>query len=78
MASFQGILSELRRAERGLEEQLGKVKSAIESLGAGAKRGRPAGSKNKPRKKRRMSAKARAAISAAQKARWAKQKAGRK
>ena len=31
-----------------------------------------------PRKRRKMSAKARAAISAAQKARWAKQKAGEK
>ena len=31
-----------------------------------------------PRKKRKMSKKARAAISAAQKARWAKQKAGKK
>ena len=30
----------------------------------------------KPRKRRKLSAKARAAISAAQKARWAKQKAG--
>ena len=45
--------------------------------------GRPAGSKNKKgiiivggkRKRRKMSAKARAAISRAQKARWAKQKA---
>ena len=48
--------------------------------------GRPAGSKNKRgpgrpkgsgKKKRTMSAKARAAISRAQKARWAKQKAGK-
>ena len=80
MATFQGIVIGLRRAERDLEQQLGKVRSAIASLGAGAgaKRGRPAGSKNKPRKKRKMSAKARAAISAAQKARWAKQKAGKK
>ena len=48
-----------------------------------SKRGRPVGSQNvaaaKPLKKRRkMSAKARAAISKAQKARWAKQKAGAK
>jgi hypothetical protein len=45
---------------------------------------RPAGSKNKKgiiivggKKRRKMSAKARAAISRAQKARWAKQKAGK-
>jgi hypothetical protein len=55
-----------------------------------ARRGRPAGSKNavkrgpgRPagsgtKKRRKMSAKARAAISAAQKARWAKQKAADK
>jgi hypothetical protein len=47
--------------------------------------GRPKGSKNKKgiiiggkRKRRKMSAAARAKISAAQKARWAKQKAGKK
>ena len=47
--------------------------------------GRPAGSKNKKgiiivggKKKRTMSAKARAAISRAQKARWAKQKAAKR
>jgi hypothetical protein len=52
---------------------------------AGRRRGRPVGSKNKKgiiivggKKKRKMSAKARAAISKAQKARWAKQKAGDK
>jgi hypothetical protein len=47
--------------------------------------GRPARSKNKKaiiivggKKRRKMSAKARAAISRAQKLRWAKQKAGKK
>jgi len=51
-----------------------------------ARRGRPPGSRNKrgserlagTRKRRKMSAEARARISAAQKARWAKQKAGEK
>lgn len=52
--------------------------------GRAVRRGRPAGSKNaepgRPagQKRRKMSAKARAAISAAQKKRWAKQKAGEK
>jgi hypothetical protein len=88
MASFQGILSGLRRAEHELEQQLGRVRSAISSLagsGTGARRGRPAGSKNKKgiiivggRRRRKMSAKARKAISEAQKARWAKQKAAEK
>ena len=80
MASFTRIIVGLRRAERELEQQLGKVKSAIALLGAGtgARRGRPAGSKNIVRRRRKMSAQARAAISAAQKERWAKQKAGKK
>ena len=104
MASFQGILDGLRRAEKELEAQLAGIRAAVGALtgGGGAstgrKRGRPAGSKNKrgpgrpsgstnkgiiivggkmKRKRRKMSAKARAAISAAQKARWAKQKAGK-
>ena len=43
------------------------------------RRGRPVVSENKPdRKRRKMSAKARAAISAAQKKRWAKLKAAEK
>jgi hypothetical protein len=80
MASFQGILAGLRSAERDLEQRLVKVRGAIASLGTGtgSRRGRPVGSTNKPRKRRRMSAQARAAISAAQKARWAKQKASKK
>jgi hypothetical protein len=52
---------------------------------ARTRRGRPAGSKNKSgiiivggKTRRKMSAKARKAISIAQKARWAKQKAGEK
>jgi hypothetical protein len=88
MASFQVLLSGLRRAEQDLEQQLGKVRSAIASLAGGktsGRRGRPAGSKNKRgiiivggRRRRKMSAKARKAISDAQKARWAKQRAGAK
>lgn len=90
MAAFQGILSGLRRAEQQLERQLASVRSAIASLAGatGARRGRPAGSKNKrgpgrpartgSRARRKMSAAARAKISAAQKARWAKQKASEK
>jgi hypothetical protein len=90
MASLKEILSGLLKAEQQLERQLGNVRAAISSLRGGetgARRGRPAGSKNKkgiiivggrPRKRRRLSAKARKAISDAQKARWAKQKAGEK
>ena len=65
---------ELRRAAnlkekiQALEKELGKL------LGAPAAE-KPAAA---PRKRRRMSKKARALISAAQKARWAKLKAGKK
>jgi hypothetical protein len=88
MASLQELLSGLLKAEQQLERQLGNVRGAITSLRGGetgARRGRPVGSKNKKgiiivggKKKRKMSAKARKAISDAQKARWAKQKAGEK
>ena len=87
MASLQLIVSNLRRAEHELERQLERVRNAISSLGSGGatgRRGRPAahrgdgGPKGSGRTRRKMSAKARAAISAAQKKRWAKQKAGEK
>jgi hypothetical protein len=64
-----------RRGRRAVTKAIGRVKRGP---------GRPAGSKNAAvgtsgvKKKRTMSAKARAAISAAQKKRWAKQKAAEK
>jgi hypothetical protein len=89
MPAFQSIVIGLRKAEKELEAQLAGVRAAISSLvgsGAGRKRGRPAGSTNKVasaeggnrRKRRKMSARARAAISAAQKLRWAKQRAAQR
>ena len=70
-------LTDLRDEASKLLRELGHEASNVV---ARARRGRPAGSQNvktaAPRKRRKMSAKARAAISAAQKARWAKQKAG--
>ena len=75
----------IRTAISSLEFGGGAVSSAIPG---GKRRGRPAGSRNTSakegiiiiggRKKRTMSAKARKAISDAQKARWAKQKAAEK
>ena len=86
MAGLNVIVSGLRRAEAQLEAQLASVRGAIASLTAGGgggvaaakaagKRGpgRPKGSG-----KRTMSAAARRRISEAQKARWAKQRAGKK
>jgi hypothetical protein len=82
----EGWLSQRTAIVKQLTQLRDEASKLLTDLGHGAqamvRRGRPAGSKNaaKPaaRKRRRMSAKARAAISAAQKARWAKQKAAAK
>ena len=82
-------LTELRDEATKLLSQLGhdaavagrRGRKAVSTAVEGIRRkpGRPVGSKNVgTKKKRTMSAKARAAISAAQKARWAKQKAAAK
>jgi len=72
-------LTQLRDEATKLLNQLGHDAGGVV---ARARRGRPAGTKNTPntgmRKKRKMSAAARKAISDAQKARWAKQKAAAK
>lgn len=80
MADFKALLSGLRRAEQHFEKQLAGIKAAISSLELGS-----AVSPSVPwsgmhdhgvvRKKRKMSAEARAKISAAQKKRWAKHRA---
>jgi len=75
-------LTQLRDEATSLLRQLGHDAGNVVSR---VRRGRPAGSKNLKdagdaapvRKRRKMSAKARAAISAAQKARWAKRKAAK-
>ena len=80
---FAGVLASLRSAEQELERQLAGIKRAISSLefggfpapgrAPGRRRGRPTADANvRPGKRRKLSAKARAAISRAQKKRWAK------
>ncbi len=77
MANFEGLLSDLRQAEAHFEKQLAGIRAAISSLelggaasplvsGPGAHK-----DENVTRKRRKMSAAARAKISAAQKKRWA-------
>jgi hypothetical protein len=84
MADFDTLLAGLRRAEQQMESQLGGIRGAIAALQSGGvqglKRARSTASDSPApvRKRRKMSAKARAAISAAQKLRWARQKAGKK
>ena len=87
MAGFKALIGGLKRAEQQLVNQLQGIRTAISSLefgGAvspGMPRGRrgPGRPKNSGRKKRRtISARGRKAISDAQKARWAKQKAREK
>jgi hypothetical protein len=83
MTNFKALLSGLRRAEAQFERQLSGVRAAIQSLEFGG-----AVSPSIPwsgthehtvvRKKRKMSAAARAKISAAQKKRWAKKRAASK
>jgi hypothetical protein len=75
-------LTQLRDEATKLLRQLGHDAGEVVTR---ARRGRPAGSKNAEKiiivggkRRRKMSAEARAAISAAQKARWAKQKAAKK
>lgn len=86
--AFQGILDSLKIAEQQLERQLAGIRQAISSLSFGSAvspailstRGRPRKTvdaiveKVTGRKKRKMSAAGRKAISDAQKARWAKLK----
>ena len=85
MSAFQVLISGLRRAEKQLETQLASVRSAISSLELGGggvpllrRRGRRAGAGSagrlRTRTRRRLSAKARKAMSDAQKKRWAKVK----
>lgn len=72
--AFGNLIKTLRHAERELVKQLAGIRRAISSLemGGAVSPGMPAVGI----KKRRISKAGRARIAAAQKARWAKQKAG--
>jgi len=66
---IQSILSDLRKEA----DRIAKAIAAIEGLGSGKRRGRPAGSKSTG-KRRHMSAAARKRISEMMKLRWAERK----
>jgi hypothetical protein len=87
MAAYKSLVQGLRKAEQELKRQLDGIRQAISTLEFGGaasppsprlirrrrKRGRPANAGAV--KRRKLSAKARKAISDAQKKRWAKVKA---
>jgi len=74
MADFKALLASLRQAEAQFEKQLAGIRAALSSLEVEIL----ATAFRRPRRRRRMSAAARAKISAAQKRRWAKEKAAPK
>jgi len=74
MADFRTLLSELRRAEQRFEKQLAGIRAALSSLEVEIL----ATPFRRPRRRRRMSAEARAKISAAQKKRFEKEKGSAK
>jgi len=85
--AFSDVIHTLRQEEQKLAAQLSGIRAAISALGnnleyivtgRGRRPGRPKRSVAGVRKRKPLSAKARKAISDAQKARWAKQKAGKK
>lgn len=80
MAGFDSVLDSLKKAEREVEAQLAGIRGAISSLAGGGRKRGPRGpiATAAPRKRRKLSAAARKAISNAQKKRWAKQKAAAK
>jgi prophage DNA circulation protein len=73
------ILSAIRREERKLEKQVGKLQSQLDGLRAAAKAlGNSASNELGKARKKVISAAARAKMSRAAKKRWAKVKAGAK
>jgi len=75
------ILRSIRKEQRKVKNQISKLERQLKALGAAAKAfGSIAikGLTETPRKKRRMSAAGRLAISRATKARWAKLRAAKK
>jgi hypothetical protein len=74
VADFKALLSRLRQAEAHFEQQLAAIRAALASLEVEIL----ATPFRQPRRRRRLSAEARAKISAAQKKRWAKQRATEK
>jgi len=71
MANVSGIVKQLKKERDRVEQQLSKLNAALAAF-AGVYRG------GKPTRRRKMSAKSRAKIATAQRARWAKVRARQK
>jgi hypothetical protein len=76
--AFDDLIRGLRHTELQLLKQLKGIRTAISSLQFGSAVSPAMTDRPVARKRRRLSAKARAAISRAQKLRWAKQRAEKK
>lgn len=76
--AFDDLIRGLRNTEKQLVKQLQGVRTAISSLEFGSAVSPAMPDQPVGRKRRRLSAKARAAISRAQKLRWAKHRAEKK
>jgi len=84
--AFNDLIRGLKQTEQHLMKQLESIRGAISSLKMGnsvspsmrRRSNAKIGTQTGVRKRRRLSAKARAAISRAQKLRWAKQKAAQR
>jgi len=75
---FSDLVRELKATEQQLVGQLEGVRGALAALDGGTSTASATSAEPVVRKRRRLSAKARAAISRAQKLRWAKHRAGKK
>lgn len=72
MASLSGLIKQLRKERDRVEKQLSGLNAALTAFAGVYSGGKPV------RNRRKMSAKSRAKIAAAQRARWAKVRAKRK
>ncbi len=74
MEQFTRVVSMLRKEETLLERQLNRIRRAIEALGSTDKRAVKRGRKGVARKKGKMTAARRKAVSKRMKAYWAKRR----
>jgi hypothetical protein len=77
MATLRSALRQLEAQRAHIDRQIAGVRSALDGLGTGAGQRRPVRSTAQVRRRRRMSAAARRAVSQRMKAYWAKRKAAK-